>query len=95
MESLGLTSRRKAPAANTLSRVEATYAGLLSDEHMRIMTGIVRTIISRRGISLDELPGATGADYRTIAELVGMLEIDGFISVDLLKRCSLLSSDKR
>lgn len=95
MESLGLTSRRKAPAANTLSRVEATYAGMLSDERMRIMTGIVRTIISRRGISLDELPGATGADYRTIAELVGMLEIDGFIGVDLLKRCSLLSSDKR
>ena len=90
IESLGLSSLRKTPAAGILQRIEAAYGGLLAGERMKMMTNIVRTIMTRRGITTDELPGATGIDYRTAAELVGILEIDGFICIDLLKRCRII-----
>ena len=90
LESLGLTSRRKAPASSLDLRIESAYKDILSPERIRLVKCIIRTIMSRRGITVDELPAATGADYRTVAELTGILEIDGLIYIDLLKRCRIV-----
>ena len=90
LESLGLTARRKSPASSLTSRIISTYGDALSSEQIDTMTGIIKVIMNRRGITVDELPGATGIDYRTVAELTGILEIDGFICIDLLKRCRIV-----
>lgn len=90
LESLGLTSRRKAPASSLDLRIESAYKDILSPERIRLVKCIIRTITNRRGITVDELPAATGADYRTVAELTGILEIDGLIYIDLLKRCRIV-----
>ena len=90
LDSLGLNARRKSPASSLTSRIMSMYGDALSSEQIDIMTGIIRVIMNRRGITVDELPGATGIDYRTVAELTGILEIDGFICIDLLKRCRIV-----
>ena len=90
LESLGLTSRRKVPASSLDLRIESAYKDILSPERIRLVKCIIRTITNRRGITVDELPAATGADYRTVAELTGILEIDGLIYIDLLKRCRIV-----
>jgi DNA processing protein len=89
VESLGLTFRRCTPAAGIMQRLETAYGGMLSSERMSLMAQIIRTIMTRRGITLDELPDATGIDYRSVAEIVGILEIDGFIRIDVLRRCRI------
>ena len=53
------------------------------------MESIIKVIRNRRGITLDELPSHIDTDHKTIAELIGMLEIDGFLEIDLLQRCSI------
>ena len=88
-ESLGLTFCRCTPAAGIMQRLETAYGGMLSGERMSLMAQIIRTIMTRRGITLDELPDATGIDYRSVAEIVGILEIDGFIRIDVLRRCRI------
>lgn len=88
-ESLGLTFRRCTPAAGIMQRLETAYGGMLSGGRMSLMAQIIRTIMTRRGITLDELPDATGIDYRSVAEIVGILEIDGFIRIDVLRRCRI------
>ena len=90
LDSLGLTTCRKSPASSLTSRIISTYGDTLSSEQIDIMTGIIKVIMNRRGITVEELPGATGIDYRTVAELTGILEIDGFIYIDLLKRCRIV-----
>ena len=46
-------------------------------------------IRASRGISYDELCNETGLDYAAVAGGAGMLEEEGFISVDLLQRCTI------
>ena len=42
-----------------------------------------------RGIAIDELSENLGIDYVKTMQLTGMREIDGIISIDLLRRCSI------
>ncbi|MBR2065153.1 MAG: DNA-protecting protein DprA [Bacteroidales bacterium] len=50
------------------------------------MIGIIR---NERGISLDEISGRTGFGFGTTMHLAGLLETDGFISIDILQRCCI------
>lgn len=88
--SLGLTSRRKSSPAGFEARLTATYGNCPSPERLAMMAAILRTIAGNRGITIDNLPAATGIDFRTIAELTGILEIDGFICIDMLRRCTII-----
>ena len=88
--SLGLTSRRKASPAGLEARLAAAYGNTSSPERLATMTAILRTIAGNRGITMDDLPAAAGIDFRTTAELTGILEIDGFISIDMLRRCTII-----
>ena len=90
LDSLGLTSCGQPPSSSIVSRIESAYRNTLPPERICIMNSIIRAILNRRGITVDELPAATGADYRTVAELTGLLEIDGHIHIDLLKRCRIV-----
>ena len=50
---------------------------------------ILKAIQQHRGINIEELSALTGFDYKKTVETTGILEIDGFIYIDLLQRCSI------
>ena len=49
----------------------------------------VSLIRHERGITLEELAEKLTVSYSKVAQLTGALEMDGFICVDLLQRCSI------
>jgi hypothetical protein len=53
------------------------------------MCSILTEIKRNRGITTDELSDNIGIGFIKTMELTGMLEIDGIISIDLLRRCSI------
>lgn len=50
---------------------------------------ILKAIRSRSGISASEISSLTGTPFPKVVAIVGELESDGMISMDLLQRCSL------
>ena len=89
IESLGFSHRRKTSGAGMLERVTASYHDKAPQEHITLMCKILNAIKANRGICIEDIPSATGIDFKTTVELIGILEIDGFINIDLLKRCSI------
>ena len=87
--SLGLKVGRHPRASDPESRLTVHYSGAVSNARLNAMKTVLQTIRKCRGISLEGLAEATGTDYRTIAEITGILEIDGFICIDLMQRCSI------
>lgn len=89
LDSLGLGSVSK---GRRLSHEDIIYSAYCSREttenisRLCHMTGIIR---DERGISLDELSVRTGYGFGTTMHLAGLLETDGFISIDILQRCCI------
>jgi len=69
--------------------ISSAFSDVISGEKFSLLLEIVRLIKRERGITLDEIAAYTGSDYKTTAEITGLLETEGFISVDLLQRCSI------
>ena len=65
------------------------YSKNTGKDRINAMKFIIQTIKKHRSITLEDLSDCTGIEYRTIAELTAILEIDGFICIDLLQRCSI------
>lgn len=89
VEALGMNSRlknRRSPDYNSIIR--RTYRGA-SDQVATTMTLLLGTIGRNRGLTVEELAGQVGIRYAEAAELTGILEIDGLISIDLMQRCSI------
>lgn len=82
-------------SGDSAGQTEATmlerYSKLLPQEKLTAMTNILLTVREKRGVDFDGLCSATGLPYRNVSELVSLLENDGFITVDLLHRCSIRS----
>ena len=53
------------------------------------MAMILLNIKKHRGITIEEIAETTHLEYSRTAELVGILETDGFICIDLLQRCTI------
>jgi DNA processing protein len=87
-ESLGMKVRRTS-APSIRQRLEHTYKGRIPDEDLDLMCSILMEIKRNRGITADELSDNIGIGFIKTMELTGMLEIDGIISIDLLRRCSI------
>ncbi len=69
--------------------LKSRYAGTLPEDRIAAMTDILLEIKEKRGIDFDGLCEATGLPYRRVSELAALLESDGIISVDLLRRCTI------
>jgi len=65
------------------------YAGSLDDDKIRLAVKLVEIIKKKRGISVDELVVETSIPCNRITSIVNRLESDGFLTVDLLQRCSV------
>ena len=89
INSLGLKLRKAPQASNMEAQVMERYASSIGSCQLSAMKMILQTIKKHRSITLEDISEFTRIDYRTIAELTGILEIDGFISIDLLQRCSI------
>lgn len=69
--------------------LKSRYSRTLPEDRIAGMTDILLEIREKRGIDYDGLCTATGLPYRQVAELAALLESDGIISVDLLRRCTI------
>jgi len=88
-ESLRLTYGLGKNAASIAEIIAGRYGSDSDDEHLKTMGNILRTIRSRRGITVEELADEVMIPYRKAVEITGILAIDGFITTDLLQRCSI------
>ena len=89
MESLDLGKSVPHNVHSYKDAVISAYRDTQSPETVGMLTDITGLIRKDRGITLDEIAVRTGMDYRTVSFLTGLLEADGFISIDILQRCSL------
>lgn len=67
------------------------YGSRMSQDRISGMSAILLEIRKERGIQLEELCARCRMDYSQVAMLAGILESDGFISIDLLQRCTIMS----
>jgi DNA processing protein len=65
------------------------YRDRLSPEKLTILMETVSLIRLQRGITTEEISAKLGISYGTVAQLTGMLETDGLITIDLMQRCSI------
>lgn len=85
ISSLGYTPEKKAERnIAEICRDRPAWTGR-TDEIARVLLHIKKN----RRISIQELADATGLGFRVTAEITGLLESDGVISVDLMQRCSI------
>ena len=91
IESLGLTQSKVCRTENPEENLRRSYSGRLSEDRISRMATLLLAIREERGITLNDLCIRCGMDYGQVAMLSGILETDGFISIDLLQRCSILS----
>ena len=74
---------------NDLQILERTYAPVTSGDKISQMASILLAIRKNRGITVEEIANCTSLGYIRTAELARTLETDGFISIDLLQRCTI------
>ena len=89
IEELGMKSVAQSLQISDTERLESAYSGRMCDEDIRLMARMLAAIRGRRSITVEEICTVLDTGYRKAAELTGILEIDGFITTDLLQRCSI------
>ncbi len=89
LSSLGVGSLEKAAAKSPEERFSLDYGDSMTREQIALMSRVFGLIRQNRGMTLDELSASTGLPYHRISGITGIFETDGFITVDLLQRCSV------
>ena len=69
--------------------LETRYSLKLTSHKIEQMAEILLAIRKQRGITVEEISIETGIEYSKVTELTQLLETDGFISIDLLQRCTI------
>lgn len=65
------------------------YGRKYPQDKIEAMASLLLLIRKERGISVEDLAAASGMEYGKTSGLVSILEADGLISVDLLRRCAI------
>lgn len=85
-----LDSLRLRRSARVFRKAEAgLYCSSAHAEKVEALSAILLAIRQNRGISLESLAEATGMDYASVQGYAGMLEADGLIVIDIMRRCSI------
>ena len=90
---LGFGGRPKRAREDILKNAEGLYRGSLPAEKITAILEVLEVVKKSPGIDYDGLSAEIGRPYGAVAECVGLLESDGFISTDLLKRCTINSKN--
>lgn len=91
LESIGLGKATCSSKPTLHDALQKTYGNDGMKDRIGMMSAILLTIRNNRGISVEELAAVCGFSYSVTSELAVMLETDGFISIDIMQRCSILT----
>jgi len=89
IRSLGMKSSIMSPSPDIRTMLSEFHTSRLSPDDIRKIDNVLSVIRKEHGITVSELPEATGLDYRAILEIIGILETDGIICCDILQRCRI------
>lgn len=89
MENLGMKLSYSKSAAIARTDLTMIYGKRMPAEDIGLMNEILQAVRADRGITVEEVAEAIGTSYRKTSELTVILETDGFITIDLLRRCSI------
>lgn len=89
LKSLGFKSANKQGNTSPSNIICQHYDGRMPEDRISLMSQIILKIKQQRSISVDELASSFHTATNTIRSLVELLEIDGFITIDILQRCSI------
>ena len=84
---LGVYSLRSKAGLETA--VRDRLSGIFDAESLEQLVRMALHIKKNRGCGLDEICASTGLGYAEVCKLTGILESEGFISVDLMQRCCI------
>lgn len=91
LDSLGMgKGTRRKNFDNLMERVREAYEGRVSPDKVDTMLHMVAEIRRARSIGIEDLARVMGLEYRECSMFCSMLESEGFVSTDLLQRCSLV-----
>lgn len=88
-QGIGLQKSNRKPVMDIQYRIHETYSNRIDPQSLNALTGIISLIRRTRGITVEELASETGLGYGKVSALTAMLEVDGFIQIDLLQRCNI------
>ena len=89
IESIGMKSLKTSRNAGPVIVLKSAYEGNVSPDRISQMADILTLIRRHRNITVEELAEATSLGYSRTRDLTSLLEIDGFICIDLLQRCCI------
>lgn len=84
----GTPERRNRPESD-LTILKNRYSSQTPKDRISQMAAILLEIRKHRGVTIEEIADKTGLGYSRAVDLVRILETDGFISTDLLQRCTI------
>lgn len=88
-EGLGLGQWERRRSRDLVSEICARFGNTLCQEEVDAACRIAMEIKRERGICIDELCRRTDMSYAVVSTLTGLLEADGFITVDLFRNCAI------
>lgn len=89
LKNLHLNSKTKNKRMSDEELLEGIYRHVYSKDTIMEMARLLPMIRKERGIPIDDLATASGMEYGKVSGLVSILESDGLISVDLMRRCTI------
>lgn len=88
-EGLGMTECGRRRKESLRERLTAAFADRTDAGSLDRMHTLLQAVSRQRGMTVEELSISCGYGYSMTAQALGMLEMEGFISIDLLQRCSI------
>lgn len=82
-------SCRKKESHTVESAVIQRFSGSTDSRTLERICLIIKQIKKHRGITLEDMAGSLGMSYREVSQTAGLLEIEGFITIDILQRCCI------
>ena len=89
LKSLGLKAISSHKKQSDITALKVAYATTIPEDKISQMATILLNIKKYRGITIEEIAEKAQFEYSRTAELVRILETDGFICTDLLQRCTI------
>ena len=71
------------------SAVMQRFSGSTDSRTLERICLIIKQIKKHRGITLEDMAGSLAMSYREVSQTAGLLEIEGFITIDILQRCCI------
>lgn len=89
LDALGIKASKRKRPESFKDLLATSFGNNIDRTNLEKMLLLLNTINKERGITIEELSIKCGFAYRESSELLGLLEIEGFICIDLLQRCSI------